>query len=158
MHKSAKPNRSVVVCLFVAWAIFSAGPRPVVHSHTDLAIQTLADLDEAIVRHIAMFHAAPKEEPSGFHFHWVFNPATVFLGQDGTLAVPLIQAPTDELSEGLGVDLGPSAAPYPWGRWCVSERDLFGELVQQKAASPQRIHSFLCNSVSIQEIFCIYRC
>lgn len=158
MHKSAKPNRSVVVCLFVAWTIFSAGPRPVVHSHSEIATQALADSGEAIARHIAMFHAAPKDEPSGLHFHWVFNPTTAFLGQDGTLAGPMIQVPTDQHSGELGVELGPASAPYPGGSWCVSVRDLCGDSLHRLGTSPNRFHSFLSNSVSIQEIFCVYRC
>ena len=158
MHKSTKPNRSVMVCLFVAWTIFSAGPRPVVHSHTELATQALADSDAAFARHIALFHSAPKDDPCGLHFHWVFNPTTAFLGQDGTLAGPLIQVSTDQHSEELGVGLGPASSPHPCDSWCVSVRDLCGDSLSCLGASPNRVHSFLSDSVSIQEIFCCYRC
>ena len=158
MHKSATSNRSVVVCLFVAWTIFSAGPRPVVHSHTEFATQALADSDDAIARHLAMFHTAPEDEPSGLHFHWVFNPTTACVGQDGTLAVPLIQASTNELTGGPTVEVGRSAAPFPWERWSLTVCRTFGEMPKCEDASPKRVHSFLSSSVSIQEIFCVYRC
>lgn len=160
MHKFVKLNRPSVVCLFVAWAVFAAGPRLVVHSHEEFGDQTVTDTRAAFARHLALFHPEPRQEPGfDWHLHWVFNPLAGMVGQDGILSISSLQTPAFKSSDDpLSFHVGLRKELHSLDSWCVVEGGDDCEVLDRLRGFHRGLHFTSSSRVSLLEILCVCRC